>query len=335
MLDQQAGAISDLSSRVNVAYDRVQKIETKPPAMAQLKPPTPQPVQAAAPVPEADEPIPNFSVPPAGHIAPPARGQVPTPAERHAAEQMAGEPQRGWFGLAKRFVRPGENPETPTPEDRAGGAAAWDMKSLLAAAEHEKPQATHTRRIDPNLDRAATAVQPQQPRHPAPSAPQTPPRAAQHADAQRVRPGNGQRAPQRPSEPATPVRGPAPAATPAGHTSSRHMIETLQAMAIDLDRFLEDDPPLDLLRRYRNGERNVFARRLVSILGRDQAERIGRKYREDGEFRETVDNYVRQFETLMEQTARSDRESVLVETYLTSQTGKVYVALASAIGRLA
>jgi hypothetical protein len=113
------------------------------------------------------------------------------------------------------------------------------------------------------------------------------------------------------------------------------MIETLQAMAIDLDRFLEDDPPLDLLRRYRNGERNVFARRLVSILGRDQADRIGRKYHEDGEFRDTVDNYVRQFEALMEQTARSDRESVLVETYLTSQTGKVYVALASAIGRLA
>ena len=113
------------------------------------------------------------------------------------------------------------------------------------------------------------------------------------------------------------------------------MIETLQAMAIDLDRFLEDDPPRDLLRRYRSGERDVFARRLVSILGRAQTERIGRQYREDGEFRDTVDTYVRQFETLMEQTARSDRESVLIETYLTSQTGKVYVALASAIGRLA
>ena len=112
------------------------------------------------------------------------------------------------------------------------------------------------------------------------------------------------------------------------------MIETLQAMAIDLDRFLEDDPPLDLLRRYRNGERNVFARRLVQILGREQAERIGRKYAEDGEFRETVDRYILQFEALMEQTARSDRDNVLVETYLTSQTGKVYVALASAIGRL-
>lgn len=112
------------------------------------------------------------------------------------------------------------------------------------------------------------------------------------------------------------------------------MIETLQAMAIDLDRFLEDDPPLELLRRYRNGERDVFARRLVTILGREQTERIGRKHREDAEFGETVDRYIQQFETLMEQTARSDRDNVLVDTYLTSQTGKVYIALASAIGRL-
>src|SRR5258706_2112795 len=135
-----------------------------------------------------------------------------------------------------------------------------------------------------------------------------------------------ERAQQRPAAPQTPQDG--------YHTSSRHVIETLQAMAIDLDRFLEDDPPLDLLRRYRNGERNVFARRLVSVLGREQAERIGRKYREDGEFKDTVDRYVEQFEVLMEETAGRDRENVLAETYLTSQTGKVYVMLASSIGRL-
>jgi hypothetical protein len=120
----------------------------------------------------------------------------------------------------------------------------------------------------------------------------------------------------------------------SGHTSSRHMIETLQAMAIDLSRFLEDDPPLDLLRRYRNGERNVFARRLASVLGAEHSRLIASKYQEDREFRDTVDRYVQQFEALLEQTARSDRENVLVETYLTSQTGKVYVTLASAIGRL-
>ena len=112
------------------------------------------------------------------------------------------------------------------------------------------------------------------------------------------------------------------------------MIETLQAMAIDLSRFLEDDPPSDLLRRYRNGERNVFARRLASILGAEHVRMIAGKYQEDREFRDTVDRYIQQFEALLEQTAKSDRENVLVETYLTSQTGKVYVTLASAIGRL-
>ena len=113
------------------------------------------------------------------------------------------------------------------------------------------------------------------------------------------------------------------------------MIESLQALAIDLSRFLEDDPPLDLVRRYRNGERNVFARRLASVLGAEHAGLISQKYRDDREFRDTVDHYVQVFEALLEQTSRSDRENVLVETYLTSQTGKVYVTLASAIGRLA
>jgi hypothetical protein len=309
MLDQQAGAMTDLSSRVGVAFDRVQAIENSKQQAASLKAP---PQQAS---------IPNFSVPPAGHLAPPARGQVPVPAEKHAsADQMGGEP-RGWFGLAKRFVRaPGEGEGFPPLDERGpvgsnGSGNGWDMKSLLAAAENEKPQPAHTRRIDQRLDRAA------QPDNHAPGPRQPQPQQPQH--------------PRRPQQPAPTPAAQTQAHGEAHHTSSRHMIETLQAMAIDLDRFLEDDPPLDLLRRYRNGERNVFARRLVSILGREQTERIGRKYREDGEFKETVDRYIQQFETLMEQTARSDRENVLVETYLTSQTGKVYVALASAIGRLA
>jgi hypothetical protein len=303
MLDQQAGAISDLSTRVNVAFDRVQQIEgNKQQPAPSLKAPVPQ------------QTIPNFTVPPAGHLAPPARGQVPQPLDRHAGHEAAqGEP-RGWFGLAKRFVRaPGDLPEAPPADERAANGGGWDMKSLLAAAENDKPQPAHTRRIDPRLDGAAIrpAAHTPIPRQSGPSHGGGPAAARAHA------------------------HEPAAQPAPANHTSSRHMIETLQAMAIDLDRFLEDDPPLDLLRRYRNGERNVFARRLVTVLGREQTERIGRKYREDGEFKETVDRYIQQFETLMEQTARSDRENVLVETYLTSQTGKVYVALASAIGRLA
>ncbi len=292
-LDQQAEAARDLSARVNSAFDRVRQAE----------PSKPQPQQAA----------PNFNVPPPqANLAPPPRNQVPPVAERlPPTPQDAPTEQRGWFGLTKRFAKPIES-AADQPEDRT----AWDMKSLLAAAENE-------------------AVRPATIQHqPAP-----PPRQQQAAQPRVVELRADQMVPEstvkQPPHPATPSN--AQRGKPAEQqtaTSSRHMIETLQAMAIDLDRFLEDDPPLDLLRRYRSGERNVFARRLVQILGREQAEAIGRKYAEDAEFRETVDRYILQFEALMEQTARSDRENVLVETYLTSQTGKVYVALASAIGRL-
>jgi hypothetical protein len=290
-LDQQADAARDLTSRVTSAFDRVRQVEPEKAQSTQSRP---------------QQPVPHFNVPPQANMAPPPRNQVqpaaPPPATPEAA---SADQQRGWFGRAKRFVRPPEA-IADAPDDRS----AWDMKSLLAAAESEasRPAIQHQ------------AIPPQRP-------PQ--PRVVELRTDQMVPESTVKRAP----HPATPPN----AKNGNGEqtaTSSRHMIETLQAMAIDLDRFLEDDPPLDLLRRYRNGERNVFARRLVSILGREQAEAIGRKYAEDGEFRETVDRYILQFEALMEQTARSDRENVLVETYLTSQTGKVYVALASAIGRL-
>ncbi len=256
MLDQQASTVTDLSSRVSQAFDKLQSLDSSRPA------PAPPPTAAPA--------VPSFSVPPASQFNVPPPSHLPQRAGQYAPPDPTIEP-RGWFGLAKRFV--GFSQDTPEPlSSRSERGGDWDIKSLLAAAEERD------------------------------------------------------RGPARPST--------ASPASDGYHTSSRHMIETLQAMAIDLDRFLEDDPPLDLLRRYRNGERNVFARRLVSVLGREQTERIGRKYREDSDFRETVDRYIEQFEALMEETAGRDRENVLAETYLTSQTGKVYVMLASSIGRL-
>ncbi len=268
MLDQQASTVTDLSSRVSQAFDKLQSLESGRPA-----PPISAPAAASTPPPNVTSPIPNFNVPPAQQFnVPPPATHLPQRAGQYAPPDPTIEP-RGWFGLAKRFVRFSQTDIVESSmSPRADRNGEWDIKSLLAAAEER--------------DRGAVRPSAQAP------------------------------------------------ASDGYHTSSRHIIETLQAMAIDLDRFLEDDPPLDLLRRYRNGERNVFARRLVSVLGREQTERIGRKYREDGEFKDTVDRYVEQFEVLMEETAGRDRENVLAETYLTSQTGKVYVMLASSIGRL-
>ena len=115
------------------------------------------------------------------------------------------------------------------------------------------------------------------------------------------------------------------------------MIETLQALAIDLDRrALEQSPPAELWQRYQAGERNVFARRLYNIAGRQLYDRIAVKYRGDEEFREHVDRFVSLFERLLASAStRATARISLAETYLTSDTGKAYLILAQASGKLA
>ena len=112
------------------------------------------------------------------------------------------------------------------------------------------------------------------------------------------------------------------------------IIEKLQALSIDLDRALEDEPSAELLDRYMNGERNVFARRLATFTGPEMLERIARSHREDAEFRTVVNRYIEGFESLLRGARGQDRENILVETYLTSQTGKVYMILGTATGHL-
>jgi len=112
------------------------------------------------------------------------------------------------------------------------------------------------------------------------------------------------------------------------------IIEKLQAMSIDLDRALEDTPPAELLDRYMSGERNVFARRLATFTTPEMLEKIARTHRENSEFRRDVTRYIDSFEDLLKAARGRDRENILLETYLTSQTGKVYMILGTAIGHL-
>ena len=116
--------------------------------------------------------------------------------------------------------------------------------------------------------------------------------------------------------------------------ASLHVIETLQALAIDLDRALEQSPPPDLWQRYQAGERNVFTRRLYNMAGRELHDRTAQKYRKDGEFRAHVDRFIAQFEELLGAATTRDRDNILVNTYLTSDTGKVYLMLGQATGKL-
>lgn len=142
--------------------------------------------------------------------------------------------------------------------------------------------------------------------------------------------GSEREAPRRPDAP-----GEDAASDSEFHRSSLQIIETLQALAIDLDRALEQNPPAELWQRYQAGERNVFARRLYNMAGRQLYDRIAVKYRGEAEFRDHVDRFVSLFERLLASASARDRDNILVETYLSSDTGKAYLILAQASGKLA
>jgi hypothetical protein len=113
----------------------------------------------------------------------------------------------------------------------------------------------------------------------------------------------------------------------------RQGIESLDSLSVDIARMIDHDAAAELWDRYKQGERNVFTKRLYTLQGQKTFDEIRKRYRSDREFRQTVDRYIAEFERLLDEVSRDDRGSVMTRSYLTSETGKVYTMLAHAAGR--
>lgn len=116
--------------------------------------------------------------------------------------------------------------------------------------------------------------------------------------------------------------------------SAAHVVDSLNSLSVDIARAIDHEASIELWDRYRRGERNVFTRRLYTLKGQQTFEEIKNKYQMDSEFRRAVDRYMDDFQRLLEDVARNDRDNMVTQTYLTSDTGKVYTMLAHASGRL-
>jgi hypothetical protein len=112
------------------------------------------------------------------------------------------------------------------------------------------------------------------------------------------------------------------------------IIETLQSIAVDLNRILDEEIPDYVWKRFHAGERAVFTRHLLRLQERGEATHIRKKFEEDPNFRDFVLRYLNQFETLLEQARDSDHQDVLGATFVTADVGKLYLLLSNAVGRL-
>lgn len=108
----------------------------------------------------------------------------------------------------------------------------------------------------------------------------------------------------------------------------------LTELAVDLGELVNDTADPALWRRWIEGDRSVFARQLAASIGPESVDRIAALYRDNQRFHDTADAYIAEFEELLKRTRSNDPDGLLVSSILTADTGKIYLAIAYALGRL-
>jgi len=112
------------------------------------------------------------------------------------------------------------------------------------------------------------------------------------------------------------------------------LIESLNSTAIDVTKILSNEVTDSAWAAYLKGDRGVFTRRAVRLLDNAETREILQHYENEPEFREQVNRYIHDFESMLRRILADRDSSALGVTILSSDMGKLYVALAQAIERL-
>ncbi|MEZ0242221.1 MAG: hypothetical protein ACAH11_02520 [Sphingomonas sp.] len=112
------------------------------------------------------------------------------------------------------------------------------------------------------------------------------------------------------------------------------LIEALNSASIDITKSFSSEVADSAWNAYLKGDRGVFTRRAVRLLDAGEAREVARLYDEDDAFRDNVNRYIHDFEAMLRQILALRDGSPLGVTLLSSDMGKLYVALAQAIERL-
>ncbi len=112
------------------------------------------------------------------------------------------------------------------------------------------------------------------------------------------------------------------------------LTESLNSTAIDVAKIISNDVTDTAWAAYLKGDRGVFTRRAVKLLTASEAKLIVSHYDENMEFRDHVNRYIHDFEAMMRVLLSTRDGNAIGVTILSSDVGKLYVALAQAIERL-
>lgn len=112
------------------------------------------------------------------------------------------------------------------------------------------------------------------------------------------------------------------------------LTESLNSISIDVGKILANDISDTEWAAYLKGDRGIFTRRAVRLLDGKEVREILAQYSGNDEFREHVNRYIHDFEAMLRGVLATRDGSAISVTLLSSDVGKLYVALAQAIERL-
>jgi hypothetical protein len=102
----------------------------------------------------------------------------------------------------------------------------------------------------------------------------------------------------------------------------------------DIANAVDEDVAAEVWRRYNKGEQNIISRSIYNREGQATFEQVKRRYENDTTFRHIVDRYLADFERMLQDASKADPKGRTVQTHLVSETGRIYLVLGHASGRL-
>ncbi len=110
--------------------------------------------------------------------------------------------------------------------------------------------------------------------------------------------------------------------------------DSLNSTSIDISKAFEAEVSDSAWSSYLRGDRGIFTRRAVKLLDQNDVREMSDIYEMDEEFRAAVNRYIHDFEAMLRSVLSTRDGNAIGVTLLSSDIGKLYVALAQAIERL-
>jgi len=111
------------------------------------------------------------------------------------------------------------------------------------------------------------------------------------------------------------------------------LIDSMHSASIDVGKLLSDEVDEKAWDSYLKGNRGVFTRRAVRLLEGSETRAIKAHYEADIEFQDAVHRYVHDFEAMMRRVVADKDGGIIAVTLMSSDTGKLYAALAQVVDK--